>query len=265
MSKFDIPPKVWAPLFAMLRAMWHGQPLQCYVQCDTGNHCNVMCNVTRATIAMLCAMWHGQPMQCYVQCDTGNHCNVMCNVTRATIAMLCALWHGQPLQCYVQCDTGNHCNVMCNVTRATIAMLCAMWHGQPLQCYVQCDTGNHCNVMCNVTRATIAMLCAMWHGQPLVNDDGFCFLTRVIIKFLFLMLTAVLSTPMTTQFSQDTPASEITLSIWPNKALAVDNLHTSPISNNWGITFPFSSSKTRTSSGFIFTSPWSSEPSVHKE
>ena len=73
-----------------------------------------------------------------------------------------------------------------------------------------------------------AMLCTMWHGQPLVNDDGFCFLTRVIIKFLFPMLTAVLSTPTATHFSQDTPASEIILSIWPNKASAVDNLHTSP-------------------------------------
>ena len=35
------------------------------------------------------------------------------------------------------------------------------------------------------------------------------FVWRVIIEFLLPMLTAVLSTPTATQFSQDTPASEI--------------------------------------------------------
>ena len=109
-----------------------------------------------------------------------------------------------------------------------------------------------------------AMLCTMWHGQRLVNVDEFCFLTRVITEFLLPMVTAVLSTPTATQFSQDTPVSEIILSILPNKASAVDSLYV-PISNNWDITFPFSSSKTHTNSGFIFTSSSSFEPSVCKK
>ena len=82
------------------------------------------------------------------------------------------------------------------------------------------------------------MLCTMWHEQPLENDDELLFLSRVIIEFLLPMLTAVLSTPTAIQFSQDTTAFEIILSILPNKASAVDNLHVS-ISNNWEITFPF--------------------------
>ena len=57
------------------------------------------------------------------------------------------------------------------------------------------------------------------------NVAEFYFLTRVINEFLLPMLTAVLSTPTATQFSQDTLASEIIFSILPNKASAVDNYH----------------------------------------
>ena len=63
-----------------------------------------------------------------------------------------------------------------------------------------------------------AVLYTLWLGQPLVNVDEIYFLTRVIVEFLLPMLTAVLSIPKTTQFSHDTPASEINLALLSNKA-----------------------------------------------
>ena len=56
----------------------------------------------------------------------------------------------------------------------------------------------------NRTVVLFAVLWVMWQGQPFINIFLFFANTRVIMEFFFPTLTAILSSPTATQFSQST-------------------------------------------------------------